>query len=735
MRFYNKKLLFSTIIVDVILLVSVVVLMQYVQLLLREDARINLTEIVTQNKNVITSNLTVELSNLELNAKQLASSISAVPDSDAAAQGEVFLDYTEKYGDSSLIWSTLDGNAITASGSQINVSGRNYFRVGVEGVTNISDRLISRENGSDIFVICVPVIHDNKVIGTLQKSYSPQDMYELCAVSLYSDKGSSYIINSQGYILVCSEDSEYSRESDNYYRIIYSTDADAARVLEEDIKAKRSGFMNAVINGSPMFSAYTPIDNVPDWYLISSVSTAAVSPNANIVVQMFYYVLVTLTLLFAFSGFYYWHSKKRKEDTLKRLAFVDPVTCGDSATKFKLDSYDLLRAKPVGSYYLCTIDIDNFKYINRFYGYEKGDFVLKSLYDTCKEMLKENERVARTSADHFILLLDEVASDRLDSLVHSKLSFNEIQVYLSAGVYLITNIDENVDLMVDKASIAAHKVKGQHFKRIMFYSDEVDKEAANAEKLKRSVEQALENNEIIPFFQPKVNINTNELVGAEALARWRNKDGKLISPGEFLPVCEQTGLIRLVDMTIYEQTLRFISNNLANGVHCVPISVNFSRLHLLDSDFIELILHKLEQYNVPPELIELELTETVMFDNHNTIKDFISTVHAHGLRISMDDFGSGYSSLHMLKDIDIDVLKIDRGFLVESTSDERQKIIFGTIVDMARKLELSVIVEGVETVENVNLMKQFDCLYAQGYYFARPMDIESFEKLYKDGSI
>lgn len=731
----KNKWLLVTAVIDTLLILSVFFLMDYVQYLLNEDVRINLTEIVTQNKDVISSKLAVEFNNLDLDAQQLSDQFSkeqTITDEDMT---QAFLRYANERQKQGLVWATINGEGITQSGERLDVSGRAYFQAAIRGTVSISDRLVSRFNGEDTFVLCAPVFLRGQVIGTLQRQYSPQTMYDLCSVSLFSEQGSTYIINNEGYILLCSQQSEYSRESDNYFRIIYLTDPDAAKRLESDIRSAQSGFMEATIDGTRVFFAYTPVEKIDNWYLISSIATAAVSPNANVVVRLFYCVLLAVALLFTLSIFLYWSIKRRQQKNLERIAFVDEVTGGHSYTKFTVDLQQILKQYSDHTFYICAFDIDNFKYINSVYSFETGDRILQKLSQLYTQKLKPNERIAHVASDQFVMLLEDASDTRLAQMAELELSIENIKIYLSMGLYCITNPEESVNLMIDKASTAAQKTKGKHFKRVELYSEKLDAETAHNEQTKRAVEQALENHEIIPFFQPKVDINTRALVGAEALARWRTADGKLIAPFEFIPLCEQTGLITLVDKAIFRQTLQFMRQKMDEGVKCVPISVNFSRAHLIDDTFLSGLLQCMEEYKIPPELIELELTETVIFDNHETINSFIRQMHSYGLKISMDDFGSGFSSLHMLKDVEIDIIKIDRGFLLDTTDNERQRTIFGSIVEMAHKLNIKVVVEGVETIENVNLMKEFNCAYAQGYYYAKPMDADCFGDIYRKGSV
>lgn len=734
-KIFKAKSFWLTVSVNVVLLIAVLFLMNYVQYALNADVRINLSEIVTQNKDVINSKLMAEVNSLEVIATQFSTSLAKAKGERDVAMREIFSEYARDKSDEKLYWASAQGLAWYPDGQEIEISGREYFILAMQGRPNISARIVSRKNGDDIFVISVPLTFRDEIIGTVQRHYTPEEMYNLCSVSLFSEQGYMYIINSEGYIVISSQPDKYGHESDNYYRMVYLNDPAAANQLQKDIENGRAGFMETESNGEKLFSAYTPIENLHDWYLITSISTAAVSPNANMVIRLFYCVLFVWVIIFALSMMYSLSLKKKQQADLERIAFVDTVTQGNTYTKFAMDCRNQLAEQPETQFYLFTFDIDNFKYINSFYGFDVGDSILREIYALYRSRLAPGETIARVTGDHFVMLLQDAAPERLEILFESELQLGDITVYLSAGLYPVSAGSESLDLMMDKANLAAQKIKGKRYKRVAIYSEEFDREMTRNEQIKRAIEQALEQDEIVPFFQPKVDVDTRKLVGAEALARWRKPDGTLVPPGHFIPVCEQTGLVSQVDMAIFEKTLQFIRKHLDANIACVPISVNFSRLHLLNMEFLESLLEKLERYNVPPQLIELELTETVMFDNAGIISDFIENLHKNGLTISMDDFGSGYSSLHMLKDVDIDVLKIDRGFLMESQNSNRQKVVFEAIARMAEKLNIHVVVEGVETQENVKLMTEFGCKTAQGFLFAKPMAEQDFSVVYTEGHI
>ncbi len=724
------------IVVMALAFLAVLAIMRMAQAMLYNDAEINLSEIVTQNKDLITGRISIESNNLKFAGKQITEPINNDNGAGMDELRDSFIKYIENGGDTRLFIADKNGKAYFPDGTEIDISGRNYYKLALQGEMNISDMVVSRTSGEDVFIISIPLYVNEEVVGTLQKQFTPQEMHELCEVSLFSNQGYTNIINSDGYVVVSSASDEYNNESVNYYRMLYSQgNQSEAQKLEADIRSNKDGLIKTTVNGTPTFSVYTPIEELHDWYLITSVATNAVSSNANEVVMMFYVILIFVVAAFTFLILYFMRYKNRQQMELRRIAFVDSLTGGNTYNKFETDIKTLLEDNPDKNYSLLAFDIDNFKYVNNFYGFDYGDTILKSIYQKVSLKLSEGEMLARISGDHFVALIENDDPQRLEEILRKVQETEGFKVYISAGLYKIINREESVSMMMDKAGMAVQEVKGIPHRILGYYSDIYDTQMIKNEQMKRAIEKALAMSEIVPFFQPKVDVTTRKLVGAEALARWITSDGVLIPPGDFIPVCERTGLIAELDMMVFEKTLAFLRKHVQAGEQCVPISVNFSRMHLLNDQFVDAIVSKLDEYGVPPELVELELTESVIFDNYTTISEFIEVLHEKGLSISMDDFGSGYSSLNMLKDVCIDVMKIDREFLKNTTDSERQRVIFTTIAKMAAKLGIEVVVEGVETEENIELMQESGCFIAQGFYYSRPVDMEKFEEIFRRGTL
>lgn len=250
------------------------------------------------------------------------------------------------------------------------------------------------------------------------------------------------------------------------------------------------------------------------------------------------------------------------------------------------------------------------------------------------------------------------------------------------------------------------------------------------EDLEKDFREGIENNEFKIFLQPKFDIKTEKIVGAEALIR-REKDGVLIMPNSFIPEYEKTGIITKLDMFVFESMCKKLREWSDKGYKVFPIAINESRRHLYNKNHVSELEQIVKYYNINPNLLELELTETVVVENIESAKEAERKVHALGFGVSMDDFGVGYSSFYMLKNINIDILKIDKSFSDEVMEDKRGRIILESIIDMAKKLEIKTVAEGIETKEQLEYLKQIGCDMVQGYYFEKPLPIEEFEKKYQ----
>lgn len=433
---------------------------------------------------------------------------------------------------------------------------------------------------------------------------------------------------------------------------------------------------------------------------------------------------------------------ERANADLEHMAFVDPVTEGFNQTRFDLTARTAIDAAPRGTYALVALDLKKFKLLNEIQGTKSGDMVLRYVYECLGEHLSGEECVGRISADAFNLLMRlerfDVMLDRIDGMVQDVNKFNvdaERPYFLSftVGVYPIEEPGLPMTIMHDRANFARNAGKNapnaRHF-TCMFYDDIDHQNLLSEQDMENRMHGALERGEFVAYFQPKQLLEEGVIGGAEALVRWIDPVRGLVPPDEFVPFFERNGFIIEVDLCVFEQVCALLASWIEQGRTPVPISVNMSRAHLRDQEFLAPYERIRERYGVPASLIEFELTETLVFGDPETFMGVIDLLHARGYRCSLDDFGSGYSSLNVLKDVDVDTMKLDRAFFSAGDAvGEREWDVVESVVGLAKKLDMETVAEGVEEAGQASRLRAMQCDMLQGYVFSRPVPVDEFEKL------
>lgn len=382
---------------------------------------------------------------------------------------------------------------------------------------------------------------------------------------------------------------------------------------------------------------------------------------------------------------------------------------------------------------IVILDFSNFKSINEFCGREAGDGLLKATAKALLDEASDKVVVSHFRADTFAMLMpfntetDIIeAIERIDEKIADfKLPYRVLPAF---GVCIADSHNMAVPLMCDYAKMALNSIKGKFYAKYCFFDENMRKKMLLAKMIENDIVDALEAERLCIFIQPKVNMETGRVVGGEALVRWKFKGNKIVSPAEFIPVIEQNGLIIDVDIYVWTLVFKTIGGWFREGKNVVPISVNISRLHAFDTNFVDVLINLSKKYNVPPRLVTLELTESGFLENDREMFISIRKLKEYGFIISMDDFGTGYSTMTVLKDQPVDEIKIDKGFIDDITNSKCKSIIRHTVA-MLRELGVSMIVEGVENREQMDFLLECGCTYAQGYYFYKPLSINEFEKL------
>lgn len=429
-------------------------------------------------------------------------------------------------------------------------------------------------------------------------------------------------------------------------------------------------------------------------------------------------------------------SQMRVDDELKYRAEYDVLTGILNKSKFFYNTRNMLNIFGTEDFAFIRIDIEKFQLINSFFGMDEGDNLLKYMADYLQNVEKEYRYITygRIEADIFAVCFSYKSEKEITDFV--KKFTNQMEKYPLDfditpffGVYLVKNRDLSINEMYDKANLASKNCKGNYIQNYFFYTKEMSEEIIKEQHIINNMKNALKNEEFVLYLQPKYELQRNSIAGAEVLVRWITADGRMISPGEFIPVFERNGFILKLDQYVWEKTCQLLAGWRDEGRKIFPVSVNISRVSLYNPKIVDVICGLTEKYNIPPEWLQLELTESAYTGNPKAIKEMMEQLQKKGFSILMDDFGSGYSSLNVLKDIAVDVLKIDMKFLDGSGDDGRSENILASVVRMAKWLNMPVVAEGAERKEQVSFLHSIGCEYVQGFYFARPMPVKEYEKL------
>ncbi len=390
-----------------------------------------------------------------------------------------------------------------------------------------------------------------------------------------------------------------------------------------------------------------------------------------------------------------------------------------------------------GSYALVYMDIHRFRVINDLFGREDGDRLLAFIGDTIIKYRDERGFACRTVSDHYVvfmptedygpeILVENIQKELKDVFIRYRLSF---EVVLHAGIYVTTKDKLTANEMMDRAAMAQSSIKGKYNERYAFYDESMRSSLIGEQEMIASMANALSDHQFKVYYQPQYNHSTGMLIGAEALIRWQHPERGLIPPVRFIEIFEKNGFITNLDLFVFEEVCRFLRKCIDEHWTLVPISTNFSRYDIFTPDFVGKLEAIRRKYEIPTKYLRLELTESAIAGNVIDINKIIKDLHDAGYIIEMDDFGSGFSSLNVLKDIDLDIIKLDLRFL-EGSAENNNKggTILSSIVRMAKWLNIPVIAEGVETVKQADFLLSIGCNYVQGYLYSKPLPEEEYCK-------
>ena len=431
--------------------------------------------------------------------------------------------------------------------------------------------------------------------------------------------------------------------------------------------------------------------------------------------------------------------KLRETSSTANLLRFDRLTGLYSKDFFYQKVQEQLLADPEGEYVIVCSNIENFKFVNDVFGVHEGDRLLKEVASLTRRSVGEDGFCGRYSADRFLIfqLKSKEREDRLNFGKHGLSNFSHLMknVVLRWGIYEITDRSVPVEQMCDRAMLAADSVKGQYRQFFSVYDESMREKLLRKQAITGAMETALNEGQFVIYYQPKYDLRRGTIAGAEALVRWIHPEWCFMSPGEFIPLFEKNGFISRLDQYIWEWVCACLKNWREKGYPMIPVSVNVSRTDIYQLDLVDVFSRLTEEYGVDPGYLHLEITESAYTENPGRIADTVKNLQSLGFVIEMDDFGSGFSSLNMFSRMRADILKLDMDFIRNETEKPVGQSILSDVIRMAHRMGLAVVAEGVEQKYQLDRLRDLECDFVQGYFFAKPMPVSEFETLLRSSTI
>ncbi len=649
-------------------------------------------------------------------------------------------EYANGYGFKRLCYMDATGWTISSDGKSGDFSFRTYFRRSMDGQYSITGEINDRfSQGDPVHVMSAPVRDSQigEVIGVVLADYTPEAFQKMMDVESFCGEGRGYIVESTGDILAASSSARIAATGNLLEEMtkISTTGEQDAEQLRQILSGSQSGEKRVFGTGELRLSC-RQIENYCEndtWYLIMVMSADALYGKMNAVFSGIHELLGVIVLLCVASVFVTLATYRRYNESLRRVAYSDMLTGGSNFTDF------LMKVDSAEGGYMVSSDLDDYKMMVGVFGVQKGDDVLRGVYECISGALKEGEPVARVDADHFVFCLNErqrsVVLERLRQIERGIRRLSDkmgvLHVVPRFGVYAMRP-EEDVRRACELSNLALGAAGGSGDNAVAFYQD-VDQNAFfESMQIEDRFDAAIAGHQFKAYYQPKCNPKSGEIVGAEALVRWVQEDGSMIPPARFIPLFEKNGAIGKLDEYMFTCVCAQLSQWRQEGVELRPVSVNLSRASLCRQGVALTYKRILEGYGLSTWMVPLEVTESTMISDEAVIS-VLQEFYRYGFRIEIDDFGKEKSTLPMLKLPFVDTVKLDKS-LIDCIGDRKGEIMLRQVVRLCYELGLYTTAEGVEAEDQVDFLRALDCTDIQGYFFSPTLPVEKYtEKLRAQG--
>lgn len=603
-----------------------------------------------------------------------------------------------------------------------------------KGESSVSRIKYDEELGENSFVYSVPVGTGEAVAGALVASEGIQVFADILGSTTARNSGGYiHLIGSEGKFLIRSKRQVIEEEMETVFDGGHLDQGTIDR-MKETMRNQESGFFSFSYQGESYQIFLDPV-GINGWYLFCVNTMQGINQPMYQIIAVTRVMFTGILLLAVFLILYGYRLLRRNNRALIQAAYHDPLTGAYNLAKFKQELESALeKPLPCG---VVVMNIRQFKFINEIFGKEQADALLCHMKQVLDNSMAQGEFFCRDASDSFFLYLLEPQTirRRLDLILEQVAGLalsdhHSYQIQLYCGAAAKDAESASPDGMMTHALFALAKAKKSRQDTIWFYDAELHKKEQLENYVESHMQKALEAEEFKLYLQPKIDLRDHSLGGAEALVRWVTDRGDFFSPDQFIPLFEENGFCAQLDLYMAECVCRLLRRWTDNGLPVIPISINQSKLLFYETGYVERLCGLTEKYQVPPSLITLEILEGLAMVNTEEVNAKIRLLRESGFKISMDDFGSGYSSLNTLGNLNIDELKLDRAFLLEASEgcNLRQRIIMEQVVKLTKRLHISTVAEGVETSEHDSLIQSLGCDFGQGYYYSRPISAEAFEE-------
>ena len=639
-----------------------------------------------------------------------------------------------------------DGKAYASTGEPVKLDNDAYFMDAVsEGRAVISNaQMIDNEERIALSIPLENITMDGTPMVAMAAVYEPASFDETLSMSSFDGQSFSCIIDRGGTIVVRSSSPSALELGYNVLTAIGQSELDQDDSLESmksSMAAEGKGQIGFTIDDVRYYAVYTPIAP-QNWYLLTFVPASVVNARSDMMLGATLLMCGVVTAAFAALVAFLLFTSSRNRRKLEHIAYVDDVTGGHTIQRFYDLAQQSLSATDRPRYALVYTNMEKFKVLNEQFGRRSCDDLLRMFSETIESGLRPGECIGRQSADNFCILIEFDGEPWLRErfaewyrIAERFLEENQPQWNLPIvefGIFVIDNDELPFPQMIDRAKLALRESPQAIGGKIRYavYDDEVRRLLVREKQLEDMMERAMLEGEFQVYLQPKYRLPERVVGGSEALTRWVSASEGMIFPDEFIPLFEKNGFIVTLDLHVFEEVCRTLRGWIDRGLTPPKTSVNCSRAHVKSKNFLDAYRAIADRYRIPERLIEIELTEGIVMEDSHRLIEVIEDIHEAGFDCSIDDFGSGYSSLNMIQSIPADTLKLDKIFFRNRTKDPaRTRSVVQSIVSMAQALNMDTVAEGVEHEDQVDMLEEIGCDYVQGYVFARPMPIADFERL------